>query len=252
MRIGDFMFVLFLPGSLRRSSDYPWLSGYLASVSDFYAIDYPVFQTVARLNADHYQSDCLVTVRRELIYGSKAVASPKLSIDTEHSITASFLAQVRQRCNVTASDDAIWSRTLVIGHSQGAGHAALLALEKQLLGVLLIAGPADAFDKQPSGWTAAKSATEGNRIKMFVHAEDRHARLCLHHSVMLGLNSIVVLTESTQHEAILSSQVVIDTRPLPPLKSHDSLTMASTSADAYNELFLFKLLQQANSLCPPL
>ncbi|QPN59287.1 hypothetical protein H8F24_14755 [Synechococcus sp. CBW1002] len=245
------MFTLFLPGSFRRSSDYVWLSKCLAHNSDFYTVDYPVSSTVAKLNSEFYVSDCLLQVRRELIYGSQSTSDSRLSIAYEESVIGSFLGQVRKRHGKSISDHEILSQTLIIGHSQGAGHAAVIAMDNSLNGVLLISGPADSYQHVPSSWTGIRARTSRSRYKMFVHAEDRHSRMCLYHSTLLGLQNISVLTESSKLEDIISSQVVIDTRPLPPLKSHDCLTFDSEKLDDFNKLYLSAVIAKHNSALVP-
>jgi pimeloyl-ACP methyl ester carboxylesterase len=242
------MFTLFLPGSFRRSSDYVWLSNCLAHNSDFYTVDYPVSTTVAKLNSEFYSSDCMLQVRRELIYGSQSISDSRLSIAYEDSVMGSFLEQVRERHGNSISDHEILSHTLVVGHSQGAGHAAVLAIDHSLNGVLLISGPADSYQHVPSSWTGIRARTSRSHVKMFIHAEDRHSRMCLYHSTLLGLNNISVLTELSKLEDVIFSQVVIDTRPLPPLKSHDCLTFDSEKLDDFNKLYLSTVIAMHKSL----
>ena len=234
----SFMFILFLPGSFRRSSDYLWLSTCLADSGDYYFVDYPLSSTVAKLNSEFFDSDSHLQVRREFIYGSASQPNSKLGVAYEESIMGTFLTQVRQHHGFHLSEREILLQTLVVGHSQGAGHAAVMAIDFELCGVLLIAGPADSYQQFPSEWTGMKVTTPSSRLRMFLHAEDRHARMCLHHATMLGLKRIDVLTSSTSLEDILLSQVVIDTRPLPPLKSHDCLTLDTKMRDDLNSLYL--------------
>ena len=242
------MFTLFLPGSFRRSYDYVWLSNCLAHNSDFYTVDYPVSTTVAKLNSEFYSSDCMLKVRRELIYGSQSISDSRLSIAYEDSVMGSFLEQVRECHGNSISDHEILSHTLVVGHSQGAGHAAVLAIDHSLNCVLLISGPADSYQHVPSSWTGIMARTSRSHVKMFIHAEDRHSRMCLYHSTLLGLNNISVLTELSKLEDVISSQVVIDTRPLPPLKSHDCLTFDSEKLDYFNKLYLSTVIAMHKSL----
>lgn len=244
------MFTLFLPGSFRRSSDYIWLSSCLAENSDYFTVDYPISSTVAKLNSEFYDSDSLLQVRRELVYGSQSLPDSRLSVADEDSVIGSFLKQVRIRHGQSLSDHEILRQTLIVGHSQGAGHAALIALDHSLGGVLLISGPADSYHHVPSAWTSMRSRTPRSRFTMFVHAEDRHARLCLYHSNALSLKTISVLTETTDLDDVISSQVVIDTRPLPPLRSHDCLTFDSTKLDEFNNKYLSSIVSKCKSDLP--
>ena len=237
------MLTLFLPGSFRHSSDYSWLSACLSDRSEFYAVDYPILSTVAKLNAEAYHSDSLLQVRREIIYGSHLIPGSKLSISQEDSVMSLFLSQVRKRHGSSLSDDVILANTFIVGHSQGAGHAAVIAIDYSLKGLLLISGPADSYKLVPSSWTGIRSRTSRSRVRMFIHAEDRHARLCLHHSTRLGLKDVRVLTQASTLSDIISGQVVIDTRPLPPLKSHDCLAFDSKELDDFNALYLASVIE---------
>lgn len=215
----------------------------MADHSDFYTVDYPISSTVAKLNSEFYSSDSLLQVRQELIHGSQSVNDSRLSIAYEDSIMGSFLAQVRKQHGHSLSNHDILFHTLIVGHSQGAGHAAVIALDYNLSGVLLISGPSDSYQHVPSSWTGIKAKTSRSRYKMFIHAEDRHTRMCLYHSTLLGLKKISVLTESSVLEEVISSQVVIDTRPLPPLRSHDCLTFDSAKLDDFNKLYLAAVIE---------
>lgn len=236
------MYTLFLPGSFRRSDDYRWLTGHLSQICDYYTIDYPLSSSVAKLNEEFFRSDSLLEVRRELIYGSCSVLSSRLSISDEDSILGSYMAQVRHRNSMTGSIDEILSQTLIIGHSQGAGHAALMSLEFNVRGILLIAGPSDSYQGVPSGWTRLQAKTSPRRCKMYVHVEDRHARLSLYHGMKLGLKRTCILTDSTDLEELISAQIVIDTRAMPPLKSHEGITFHSPTLDEFNKAYLTEIV----------
>lgn len=241
------MYTLFLPGSFRRSKDYRWLTGQLSEICDYYTIDYPLPSSVAKLNQEIFQSDALLEVRREIIYGSRAILDSRLSIADEESVLGSFLSQVRKRNSHAGSIEEILSKTLIIGHSQGAGHAALISLEFDLKGTLLIAGPSDSYQGVPSAWTKLQARTPPNRCKMYVHVEDRHARLSLHHGMMLGLKKTCILTELTDLQEVVSAQIVIDTRAMPPLKSHDGITSHSPDLDEFNKSYLVNVVNYYRS-----
>ena len=239
---------LFLPGSFRSSSDYIWLSEQLTGITDFYSVDSPLDSTVAKLNSQISKSDCMHQLRREIIYGSSSISNPKLDIPKSSSVLHSFLRQVRSRHNISLEDHEILKNTLVIGHSQGAGNAAVIAIDHPLLGALLISGPADSYKNTPSTWTSLSKLTPSSRLRMFVHAEDRHCRMSLHHSAMLQLSSVAILTEHSSLHNVLSANVVVDTRPLPPLKSHDCLTFDCDLYDSFNRRYLASIVQYFGDL----
>lgn len=245
------MYTLFLPGSFRRSEDYRWLTGQLSEICDYYTINYPLQSSVAKLNQEFFQSDSLLRVRREIIYGSRPGLDSRLSIGDDESILGSFLSQVRKRNPTAGTIDEILSNTLIIGHSQGAGHAALISLEFDLRGTLLIAGPSDSYQGVPSAWTKLEARTPPKRCKMYVHVEDRHARFSLHHAMMLGLKKTCILTELTDPQEVVAAEIVIDTRAMPPLKSHEGITFHSPALDEFNKSYLVNLIDYYRSSPKP-
>lgn len=67
-----------------------------------------------------------------------------------------------------------WSKILLGGHSQGAGHAAYLAKHFSVYRVLMFAGPNDYHTKLnlPAGWLFMHSATPASRYFAFLHQHD--------------------------------------------------------------------------------
>jgi hypothetical protein len=86
-------------------------------------------------------------------------------------------------CGDPASCTIVWSRILLAGHSQGGGHAAVMARAHTVVGVAMLASPTDHY----AGTTAIRPATHpaytlpadlatpagGGRWKGLIHADDR-------------------------------------------------------------------------------
>lgn len=68
--------------------------------------------------------------------------------------------------------DEDWSRIVVVGHSQGAGHAAYLGKLHPLQAVLMLAGPQDSTATGPAEWLKKPGATAPSRFWGFLHKQD--------------------------------------------------------------------------------
>lgn len=68
--------------------------------------------------------------------------------------------------------DEDWSRIVVVGHSQGAGHAAYLGKLHPLQAVLMLAGPQDTTANGPAEWLKKPGATAPARFWGFLHKQD--------------------------------------------------------------------------------
>jgi hypothetical protein len=68
----------------------------------------------------------------------------------------------------------VWSRIIVAGHSQGAGHAAYIGKLFRVDRVLMFSGPQDYMDKlhRPAPWQAKRSATPASRYFAFLNLKD--------------------------------------------------------------------------------
>ena len=68
----------------------------------------------------------------------------------------------------------VWSKVIVGGHSQGAGHAPYIAKLFKVNRVLIFSGPQDYMDnlQRPAPWQAMKSATPSSRYFAFLAMKD--------------------------------------------------------------------------------
>jgi len=121
----------------------------------------------------------------------------------------------------------LWQRTVVVGHSQGAGHALLLSQQRSLAGAVMIAGPADAWDGQPAPWTRQAFQTEPSRRLLMVHAQDAGCRAVLAHADACGL------AVRQTHEALLEGTggiALLDTEAVGGFAAHGCLAGGQTWA----------------------
>lgn len=68
-----------------------------------------------------------------------------------------------------------WSRLILVGQSQGGGHALFMGMEHSVERVLMFGAPKDfnKFHHEPAAWYRRPSATPLNRLFSYVHREDR-------------------------------------------------------------------------------
>ena len=90
-----------------------------------------------------------------------------------------------------ADGQPVWSRIVVAGHSQGAGHAAYLGKMFPVDEVLMFSGPQDYFDDldMPAPWLARPSTTPQSQYFAFLNVADPYN---VHHqiancSVLMGI-----------------------------------------------------------------
>ncbi len=126
-------------------------------------------------------------VRIERLYGEDA--SPLVDVDVPNSIVnrlAALLAYLDAEHPDEGWDDFLveegggaasgaaprWQAIAVGGHSQGSGHAGLLAKDHALAGALYFAGPGDRIGTVDAPWLSRDGATPPERMIAFTHRLD--------------------------------------------------------------------------------
>jgi len=85
----------------------------------------------------------------------------------------------------------VWSRLVIGGHSQGAGHAAYLGQDHALAGVLMLGGPGDVVPGVGvADWLTRPAMTPALRQFGFVHAEDPNYAVYQLTQTVLGLAAL--------------------------------------------------------------
>jgi hypothetical protein len=121
----------------------------------------------------------------------------------------------------------LWRRTVVVGHSQGAGHTLLISQQRALAGAVMIAGPADAAAGQPAPWTRGSFQTPASRRLLLVHAQDAGCPAVLAHAESCGLR-LREWHEALPHET--GGLALLDTEKVPGLSAHGCLAGGQTWA----------------------
>ena len=144
------------------------------------SIAYPNWPSVGDLTAALGDPAAAGAVRAERLFGVDA--SPLVNVDANngviHRLTRLLVylhdAYPDEHWNAFfGSDQPQWSRIVVGGHSQGAGHAAYLGQEFALVGALLFAGPGDAVaGVGVANWLLRPLRIAPTALYGFVHRQD--------------------------------------------------------------------------------
>ena len=141
------------------------------------ALDYP--NTVITTSCKHSTQPDACTLFREEI-NSGAQVSELVEVDQNNSIERRLDAALRYQAiqdpehfaQFVNEDGPAWDKIVVVGHSQGSGHAGYLAKKHPMQGVILLAGPQDTTDAGPASWLSAPSATDPDNYLAFLHKDD--------------------------------------------------------------------------------
>lgn len=146
---------------------------------DVLAVDYDnhVISTTCKDSSDDL---CFDRFREEVVLGNSV--SPLLEVDRPNAISTRITDILK---NLKQADSARWSRyfhhnqvqwnkVVVVGHSQGSGHAVYLGKKFRLHGVLMFAGPQDRFsdESRTVAWIEKPGRTPGDRHYGFLHEQD--------------------------------------------------------------------------------
>lgn len=126
--------------------------------------------------------DAMANFRWEIIEGGDK--SPYVQVDRTNSIEnrtiklLTHLQRIRPQEKwsqfLSSPDQIDWSKIVVAGHSQGAGHAAIIAIKHETARVVMTGGPKDYDRRQgkPAAWYTAPK-TPINRFFNFNHLQDK-------------------------------------------------------------------------------
>lgn len=143
---------------------------------------------------DDPDPDAFEKFRREVIDGRDR--HPRIAVDVPDSIlnrlrrALAWLAEHRGNEGwaqfLDADDGIAWHRVALAGHSQGGGHAQLMAEDHGVARLIVLGSPKDyspAFDR-PAAWYGG-GATPASRMFAFVHSQDTQA--CSHEQQLENL-----------------------------------------------------------------
>jgi hypothetical protein len=173
---------LFLPGSNSSPFGYDEVQK-LAANRGYHSLGISYSNaTISPLCASENDSLCFDKVREEVIEGIDKTT--KVSVNATNSINNRLLKALQYlNTNFPAENwgqfyngtTILWNKIAVSGHSQGGGHAALIAKKQSVDKVVLFAAPKDYFTaplNKAAAWINQTSATPACRYYALVHQVD--------------------------------------------------------------------------------
>ena len=159
---------------------------------------YPNLPSVDSLCSASSDVDCHAKVRLEIIDGTDR--TPLTSVDRINSIENRLVAALGTLAaqfpaegwgQFVASGVPRWDRIVVSGHSQGGGHAAMMARDRLMARVCMFGSPKDtsSFFNAPAAWQSDPHVTPTDRYYGFNHQQDSQA-VTLRNWAALGLGSL--------------------------------------------------------------
>lgn len=164
--------------------------------------------------------ECYEELRKEVCLGPPQGSPSLLGLRSSDSICCWY----ENLCEENRLDQ-LWKSTVVVGHSQGAGHALLLSRERVLAGAVMISGPADAARGTPAPWTSTPFQTPAFRRLLIVHAQDAGCSATLAHAEACGLTIRDISDSSAQQTGGLA---LLETLAVPALSAHGCQAGAQT------------------------
>lgn len=175
--------LVFFPGTNATPALYERFDS-LAAYLGYHTIglSYENRTSVSSLCGSHSDLGCAEAVRQEILLGSDQ--SPLISVDRTHSALnrlSSLLTHLDQHFpdegwnRYLASGQSLnWSRITVAGHSQGGGHAGLLAKYNAVDRVIFFNSPSDFNDVHGdvASWINEDNQTPPDRYYAFYHQLD--------------------------------------------------------------------------------
>jgi pimeloyl-ACP methyl ester carboxylesterase len=175
--------LLFLPGTGATTGEQEEFGRTAAGLG--YHVVYLMYpnDVPAAVCQDDEDEGCFERFRREIIEGDDLDA--RVTVDRANSIENRFLRLVRWLATNCANEgwrqflteDAVaWSSVVLAGHSQGGGHAQLMAKDHAVARVVVLGSPKD-YSRQygrPATWYGG-GVTPAKRMFALVHRQDTQA-----------------------------------------------------------------------------
>lgn len=200
------------PADFKNVHQWAWEKGYNVLGIDY---DNEVSSVVCQSSTDY---SCYDDYRSEIVFGQSL--SDLVKVNESNSIAHRILKLfLHLRWNVD------WENVVLVGHSQGAGHAAYLAKHFQVSKVIMTGGPHDYYPNHgPADWTLERGDTDPSKFFAFLHWKDffgTEASIGSARVLMGELNaSVVKITDEIP--AGSKGQIFISDLPFPD--PHNSFT----------------------------
>ena len=199
------------------------------------SLAYPNWPSVGELTFQSGDGEAPGQVRRERLFGEDA--STLVDVDPPNSILnrlIQLLGYLDQQfpderwARFLQDGQPAWSRLLIGGHSQGAGHAAYLGQDYRLAGVVLLGGPGDfVAGLGMADWLSRPGLTPAARHYAFVHALDPSYNAFQLTQVTLGLagSGPVQDTDALDPQAWTSQRLTSTRKDVPDLNYHGAVVV---------------------------
>lgn len=179
---------VFMPGSFGKPQNVRAIVRE-AAASGLHAIglNYPNNATVGSLCSGSADANCHGNVRTEILTGTDTTGL--VSITRANSIENRLIKLLQAlhaqapaegwNAYLTSAGQPDWPRIRVAGHSQGGGHAGVIAKRYAVDRAIYFSAPADTVAGQPAAWMSAVGVTPGTRQAGFAHVRDELVSLAL-------------------------------------------------------------------------
>ncbi len=225
--------LVYMPGTYDNPQNTTYFTS-LAANNGYHVVNLkypnnPSAQTPCRTSSD---SNCYENFRKEIIEGIDY--SPDIVVDTTNSITNRLLKLLIYLHNNNPSEGwngyysgstINWNLTAVSGHSQGGGHAAVIAMRHQVKRVIMFASPNDYSTVFNDGapWTRKPHITPDSAYYGFANLYDDVVDYAEQHIQWNDLNL-----------PIFGDTIRINNSVCPYNNSHQLYTTDTDSGVAYN------------------
>ena len=181
---------------------------------------YPNTQTIGGLCRLSNNLDCHEQARQAIIHGSHPTND--IQISRANSITNRLVKLLIYLYEKHPEDSWLqylqgltinWDSIILAGHSQGGGHAAMIAKNNRVARVIMFSAPSDYSKTRqtPAPWLLKDSATPTNRYYGFAHAQENGIERIVQAWQLLGMNNY-------------GAVVNIDHQPFPYHNAHQLVT----------------------------
>lgn len=196
-------------------------------------LDYPN-QVISTVCQKRTEPSCFDDYRAEIITGVDV--SPLVSVNRTNSILNRTVRLIEHLATTHPKEgwsqyllpdgSLDWSRIVLIGHSQGAGHVAYISKMFTVQGIVMMSGPHDKYVGGLANWVLVPGKTPVDRLFAFFHAQDFFG--CdLQVEVARGMISDPdAKLERIAREIPMSSDAQIFITDVPAADPHNSLAKA--------------------------
>jgi hypothetical protein len=213
--------ILFLPGTDLSDLFYAPLLSTLKTYGSVHQWKYRHHESMMAACKRHNGSaELFEELRHEVCFGRSHAGPSLLGLQATDSICHYYENTMGDRPPLD-----LWKQTIVVGHSQGAGHALLLSQQRKLAGAIMIAGPADAYKGELSPWTQKVFQTPSSRRLMLIHIKDAGNQAAQAHAKASGLQIQRQDTDSLQQ---VGAMAIVETEAVTAFSAHGCLAGEQT------------------------